>query len=435
MAETAVGAAAGPQAGATLAVHELSYVQEGDDVVVGRLETGAYAVFPADGAELLKRLADGLPLDEAEAWFEATFDEPVDVEDFVDTLRDLGFLREDQIADAAGTDAGAAGAAGADRDGTAGDSARRQAAPRYQRTGRAAFSPVAWAGYAAVLAAWLVVVARHTDLVPAASQIFFVKSLLVVQSTITFGQIPLILLHEGFHMLAGRRLGLPSRLRLSNRMTYIVAETQINGLMSVPRRKRYLPFLSGMLCDALVLAASGLVAQAARNDDGSFSLTSKVCLALGFTVAVRILWQFQLYLRTDLFYVVATAMKTYDLHDASKAILKNRVWRLLRLRHRVVDEGQWTERDRKVGVYYGPFLVIGVCTFLTVTAISSIPVSVRYFGIVGDNIASGGFDRQFWDSAISLCLNIAQFGTLIYLSRRKRKERLRSLAQQSGSEG
>ncbi|HEY5832356.1 hypothetical protein [Streptomyces sp.] len=402
----------------TLAVHELSFVAEGDDVVVGRLDTGSYAVFPADGAELLKRLADGLPLREAAEWYESTFSEPVDVDDFVSTLRELGFVRENAD-DAPGGEQPAGPAQ----------------PPRFKGLGRAVFSPLAWAAYAGVVVAWLVVLARHSDLVPTASQFFFVKSLVIVQVVITFGQIPLILLHEGFHILAGRRLGLPSRLRLSNRLTYIVAETQINGLMSVERRKRYLPFLSGMVCDLVVLGVLGLIAQAARNSDGGFSLTSKVCLAFGFTVTLRFLWQFQLYLRTDLFYVVATALKTYDLHDASKAILKNRIWRLLRLRHRIVDEEQWTERDRKVGVYYGPFLILGVCTFIALTVFASIPVSVRYFTIAAEAIGSGDIDAHFWDSVVSLCFNVAQVVTLVILSRGKRKERSRFVPRLSGSEG
>ncbi|NUP41696.1 MAG: hypothetical protein HOY76_32920 [Streptomyces sp.] len=389
----------------TLAVHELSFVAEGEDVVVGRMDTGSYAVFPADGAELLKRLAAGLPLEEAAEWYEATFSEPVDVDDFVGTLRELGFLREP-------AESGPE---------VAEEPAAAPARVRYQRLGRLVFSPAAWVLYAAAAVTWLALIARHGDLAPKASQIFFVKSLLIVQVVITFGQVPLILAHEGFHVLAGRRLGLPTRLRLSNRLTYIVAETQINGLMSVQRRRRYVPFLSGMVCDVVVLALLDLTAQLARHDDGGLSRTSKVCLALAFTVALRIVWQFQLYLRTDLFFVVATAMKTYDLHDASKTMMKNRIWRLLRVRHRIVDESQWTERDRKVGAYYGPFLVLGVCAFVAVTVYASIPVGIRYFTIAGEAVGAGHVDAHFWDSVVSLGFNAAQVAALVVLARRKRR--------------
>ncbi|WP_157537698.1 PqqD family protein [Kitasatospora azatica] len=381
----------------------MSFVSEGDEVVVGRLDTGSYAVFPSDGAELLKRLTEGMPLDEAAAWYEETFDEPVDVEDFVATLHELGFVRESDGAPLT------------------------PAAPvRLRGLGRAAFSPVAWACYLAVLVAWLTAVAIHRELRPAPSQIFFVRSLLVVQLVITFGQVPLLLAHEGFHILAGRRLGLPTKLRLSNRLTYIVAETQTNGLMSVDRRKRYLPFLAGMVCDGVVLGTLGLIAAADRHGDGSFSLTGRLCLALAFTVVMRILWQFQLYLRTDLYYVFATALRCYDLHDASKALLKNRIWRLLRRPERQVDEGQWTEQDRRVGTFYGPFIVLGFCVLAAITIFASIPVTVSYFRIAAHAIGSGRVDARFWDSLLSLCLNAAQTVALVVLSRRKRREQRRA---------
>ncbi|RAG81751.1 hypothetical protein DN069_31095 [Streptacidiphilus pinicola] len=378
----------------------MSYVPEGDDeVLVGRLDTGSYAVFPADGAQLLRRLSEGMALDEAAAWYEATFDEPVDLDDFVATIRELGFVRT------GGTDETEAAAA----------------PPRFRRTARAVFSPAAWLGYLAVVVLWAFAVARHSDLRPAASQIFFVKSLLVVQLVITFGQVPLLLAHEGFHILAGRRLGLPTKLRLSNRLTYIVAETQTNGLMSVERRKRYLPFLAGMLCDLVVLALLDLIATSTRDSGGGLSLTGRVCLALGFTVVMRILWQFQLYLRTDLYYVFATALHCYDLHDASKAVLRNRVWRLLRRPQRQVDVSRWSEQDRRVGTFYGPFILLGFCVLAAITVFASIPVTVGYVRIAAHALGSGRVDAHFWDSLLSLVLNAGQLTALIVLARRKRR--------------
>ena len=60
-----------------LKLHDLSFVNEGAEVVVGRLSTGSYAVFPADGAELLRRIGEGMPLGQASAWYEGSFGEPV----------------------------------------------------------------------------------------------------------------------------------------------------------------------------------------------------------------------------------------------------------------------------------------------------------------------------------------------------------------------
>jgi hypothetical protein len=379
-----------------LKLHDLSFVTEGDEVVVGRLDTGSYAVFPADGAELLHRIGEGMPLSLASAWYEGNFGEPVDVEEFATTLADLGFVREP----------------GAERD---------PVRPvRLRRLGRVAFSPAAWACYAVIVTIWLLAASRTSAILPHPSQIFFTGSLVLVQTAIVFGQVPLLFLHEGFHVLAGRRLGLPTRMGISNRLTYIVFETELNGLKSVPRRARYLPFLAGLVCDGLVFCSLGLTAELTRQGNGSFSLAGRLCLALAFTVVMRMAWQFQLYLRTDLYYVFATALSCHDLHEASTALLRNRIWRALGRAHRVVDEQQWTEHDRTVGAFYGPFVVMGALVMVLITVFGSFPVIFQYFATIARYLADGPLNAHFWDGLVSLSFNVAQIVALIVLARRKR---------------
>lgn len=381
-----------------LAFHSLSFVAEGDEVVVGRIDTGSFAVLPADGAELLRRMSDGMSAEAAAEWYEQTYLELVDIDEFIETLDELGFLRVEG----------------------AGPVAQRKL--RLRGLARVLFSPVAGVSYVALLVVWLVTLAHHQDLRPASSQIFFGSSLLVIQLVITFGQIPLLFLHEGAHIMAGQRLGLASRLNVSNRLLYVVFETQLNGLRSVSPRRRYLPFLAGIITDFLVLAAFDLAAQLTRDPDGSLSPTGRVCMALAFTVVMRIAWQFQLYLRTDLYYVFATALNCFDLHDASKALLMNRIRRLLGRTDKLVDEQQWTEHDRRVGNWYGPFLVLGVVTSLSILVFGSAPIIGQYFSMIWRNLSDGDFDGAFWDSTLSLMINLAQLVTLIFLSRRKRRQ-------------
>src|SRR4051812_32966731 len=74
-------------------LHYLTFVDEGDEVLVGRPDTEAYAVLPADGAQLLRRLRDH-SVPEAVAWYEQAYQETPDIESFLEDLRDLGFIRE-----------------------------------------------------------------------------------------------------------------------------------------------------------------------------------------------------------------------------------------------------------------------------------------------------------------------------------------------------
>ena len=245
--------------------------------------------------------------------------------------------------------------------------------------------------------------------------------MLLVQATLFLSQIPLLFLHEGFHVLAGQRIGLHSKLNVSNRYGYLVFETQTNGLLSVPRKKRYLPFLAGMLLDVTMVGLLVLAADLTRHGDGSLSLLGKACLGVGFSVVLRIAWQFQLYLQTDLYYVFSTALNCHDLHVASMSLLKNRIWRRLGRRDKLVDEDQWTARDRKVGSWYGFLLVFGLLAAIVLTAVGSLPIAISYVQTAYRHLMTGDLNPKFWDAVLSLSINTVELGAVFFLSRRKRR--------------
>jgi len=113
-----------------LDLYPLTFLEEGEaedeEVTVGCAEADSYAVLPADGAALLRQLAAGLSLDQAAEWYQDTYGEPADIPGFAQAVTELGFLRPD----------GADGLA-------PGGGARTGSGPvRWQRLGRAVFSPV-----------------------------------------------------------------------------------------------------------------------------------------------------------------------------------------------------------------------------------------------------------------------------------------------------
>ena len=215
----------GPTTGPTTGVRlqPLTYVHEGDEVLVGRPDTGSYGVFPPEGADLLRSLEAGATLESAaRQWHERT-GQTLDMTDFLGIIEDLGFVvGEDDV---------------------------RAEPPqiRWQRLARAVFSQAAWLMYAAAVAGGLTAMVLDRDVRPGYGNIFFTSHIAFIPVALALSQIPLLLLHEAFHALAARRLGLPSTLRIGRRFYYLVAETRLDSLYSVPRRRRYLPFLAGSL--------------------------------------------------------------------------------------------------------------------------------------------------------------------------------------------
>jgi hypothetical protein len=387
---------------AALRFHPLAVLEEDGQVVIGRTDIDSYGRFPSEGAALLDQLRAGRRPADAAEWFRTTYGDAVDVGAFVSTLRELGFLRDD---------AGAIPSA--------------EPRVRWQRLGRAAFSPAAWVGYVALLAGAIAATGRDRGLVPDPGDVLFSDYRIVVLATVFFGQVPLVLVHEAFHVLAARRLGLHSSIRVSHRLYFVVFETVLDGMAVVPRRRRYLPILAGMLADVLVIASLTLVAALAGAAGSGGAFVRGACLALAFTTLLRLGWQFCVFMRTDVYYLLTTATGCPDLHATARRLVANRLNALLDRRERIVDEGLWDPRERRIARWYAPLLVTGYATALVVlvAVIGPLAWEVLAGAVHAVFLADGPQPARFWDSVAVLAVNAVQLGAAATLAMRERSRR------------
>lgn len=391
-----------PDLGRPLRLYPLVYLPDGDEVTVGRRDIDSYAVLPPDGAALVRKMEEGLSPNDAARWYEAEYGEPVDVADVVGALHELEFVQ------------------------AVGDDLPQTREIRWQRTGRALFSTPAWILYGGVTVWALALMVLHADVRPTYRNIFYIEYYSVIQATLFVAALPLLLLHESFHALAGRRLGLPSSLSVGRRLYFIVLETSMDGLVSVPRRQRYLPILAGIMVDLVVVAVLTVAADLTRQPDGALSLGGRFCLAVAFATLLRVAWQFSFFLRTDLYVLVSTALGCVDLHTTAKQAVANRFHRLLRRHHRLHDESAWHPVDRKVARWYSWFVLVGYAASLTTFALALAPVTYFMFrGVflrfLGD---SGATSLQLLDSSVFLAFSlipIAVYGLLALRDRRRER--------------
>lgn len=377
-----------------LPFHFLTFLEDGDEVTVGRPDIESYCVLPVDGAALLRRLVDGLPPAGAAAWYAAEYGEPVDLDEFIEILEEFEFIASSE------------------------DARAIEPVVRWRRLGGTVFSPAAWAVYAAVAIVAVVVMTRDADFAPHYRNLFFTDSLVLLQLGIFFGQMPLILVHEAAHALAGRRLGLNSSLRIGRRFYFLVFETSLDGLVTVPRRRRYLPILAGVLADGLVISALTIVAALA----GADSPAGRVCLAFAFVTVLRMVWQCYLFLRTDLYYLTTTVLGCDDLQAAAGALLRNRVNRLLGRRDRLVDETAFPARDRAVARWYSWLVVAGYGFLVGTLVLAVIPAMLTMLGIVVDRLQGDPTALGLLDALVFLVLSVGQFvfaGVLAHRNRRR----------------
>ena len=304
---------------------------------------------------------------------------------------------------------------------------------RWQRLGAAVFSRPAWAAFLVLIGWAALATLRAPDLRPSYHQVFFTGSLTIVELTAALVQIPGIMLHEAAHVLAGRRIGLQSRLSVGRRFNFVVFETSLRGLVAVPRRQRYLPILAGPLLDLLLIAGLTLFADASRLADGRLSAAGRLCLAISFTTLLRLVWQLYLHLRTDGYFLFSTVLGCFDLHNVAWLTLRNRVYRWLRLTDRVLDESAWHPVDRRAARWYSLLLVVGYALSGATLALAVVPTAYTFLSGVLARLVEGGPDAgpAHLDAAVFLALNLAQFvaiGVLAVRDHMRRRQAPRALA-------
>jgi hypothetical protein len=383
-----------------LRFHALTFLEDRGEVVVGRSDIDSYGVFPPDGAALVRELAAGRAPETAAAWYAETYSERVDIDQFVATLRELRLVCDDEEQPAA----------------------TGSTEVRWQRLSRALFSTPAWACYGALVAAAIAACVAERDVLPSEESVLFTDYLVVIELSVLACQFVLMAFHESFHVLAGRRLGIRTSVALSHRFFFFVFETNLDGLAVVPRAKRYLPILAGLLADLLVVCAMTVTAYLTRTSAGDITLVGALCLALAFTTLLRMAWQFYLFLRTDIYVLICTMAGCNDLHNCARGVLANKVNKLLGRHDRLRDENQWHPTDRKVARWYLPLLVLGYAAVSAMLLRFVLPIAWTFVSTAVERVLDGETATgEFWDSALLLTLTITQLAIAGAVALRQRR--------------
>jgi putative peptide zinc metalloprotease protein len=232
--------------------------------------------------------------------------EAVDVDDFVDQLTDIGFVyREDSSPNPL--------------------KAPEQVAVRTfnidPRLARAIFSlPVLGCYLAVVLYALSAAVVNPALRInPDALYIETQRTLLLL---IVLG-LSLIqtVAHELGHMIAAARQGIKSRYGVGTRMWTIVAESDLTGILALPKSKRYLPMLAGLLVDILCLSLFTIVLDVLLQLHVN-PFTTQVVQVMALETAVAMAWQFNVFIKTDIYFVLCNYFSYPDLDLDARAYLR-----------------------------------------------------------------------------------------------------------------
>jgi putative peptide zinc metalloprotease protein len=285
-----VTAAQKPASGAAGRYASLTVVRDGDGYVLGSQHSPDFVAVPEIGGQVALWLRAGASIDECGRRAAELVGEPVDVAGFLDGLVQAGLLT-------------AAAGASPDPHSPAGIGARKAAA------GRVLFGRAGLVIQGLLIAAAIVAMISRPQVRPTYADAIATSVPLISIVIIAVLSMALGLAHEFAHVLAAWSAGVSSRVSISRRMIFIVYQTDLTRLWSVPRRSRIVPLLAGLAFDGATVGV--LVGLELTVLGGAPPLVTHLIRAAVFLDVSAIAFQFLIFMRTDVYalFVLATGCK------------------------------------------------------------------------------------------------------------------------------
>jgi len=396
---------------------------EGEDVIIGVAGRGVFLAVPPVAVELLEYFAAGKSVGEVSDLYQQKYGETLDVEDFLGLLQSKGIVSLESDKAVIKADSGVT-------------ESRQKAKPvRYhfqnfpQSLARRIFSRPVLACCFVVIALAIAAMVRDPSLIARASDFFFPRDRALSWIIFTIIAYASILVHEMGHLVAARAVGVSSRMGISNRLWYLVAETDLTGLWGVPKGQRYLPLLAGMLIDTVSSALLILLLFARGQHWLSFSMFMvRLVRAMILSYWLRIVWQFFLFVRTDIYFVIVNFFNCRNLLKDTENYLRNLTARVIP-RIKPVDQSGIPAAERKVIRAYAVVWVLGRIMAFGILFAVTVPVAYSYIRALTSAFRAG-YSANPYNFVDSFVLSVSFLipviiGFVMWIDSIIRRERIR----------
>ncbi|MGV9248913.1 site-2 protease family protein [Streptomyces sp. NPDC003710] len=290
-----------------LVLHTLAARPEDNEWIIGRMESGTFVAVSEAAHDAIQLLANGMTPARAQAALRDVYGQDLDLLGFAQMLAELGLV--------------------AAVDGTAvyNPLPRPTFAWITPRRARWSLSPLIPLILALLLVGAAAAVAHTPALWPTYRDLFWSHySSLNIAAMFGIGW-SILLVHELGHLLVARATGVPARMSLGTRLHFLVAQTDISGIELASRRHRLTAYLAGVAVNLAVAAVSLLAAAATPVGTPTTHLLS----AITVMALIPIPFQFMVFMRTDIYFVLQDLTGCRDLYGDGRAYVRYRVRRLL----------------------------------------------------------------------------------------------------------
>lgn len=345
--ESTLGVRFAPES--TVVVRPYLQRQEGQETIIGDPDRGVFLAIPAEGKEILDDLAAGRTVAQTVRRFEEKHQQLPDIDGFLGVLAAEGFLGEQADPPAAITGHG--------------HTHGHHLSLNWIPVRAAAFltSGPMLLVYLAIVVLGLGLFLSDPSALPGSDALRFHGGNYALLLVIAFAAAVVgTTVHELAHAVVARAARLPVTLAMGNLLYVMVAQTNITGIQLASKGRRYLAVVAGTIAD--LVSASLLFAVIYANHRGAIALPHQVGLLLDgvlYTYLLRGFAQLFFYVRTDFYYLAATAFNCKNLLVDTETLLKNVVRRLVGRGHLVVDQSHIPPRERAAIRGYAVIYIIG----------------------------------------------------------------------------
>ena len=350
---------------------------------MGRKEIGSFITLPEIGIKAIQLLRTGLTIKESRDQLEKECGEEVELEEFVETLIDVGFIQkiDDQVIE------------------TEHEEIHAYFQNLKQEHAQLLFSKVAYFLYAAVILTGGVILVFHPEFFPSFRDFMYTDSYtIVLLTTFVLGWI-FVFKHEFYHLAAAKSLGLDAQFRISHRLYFVVAETDVTSVWTLPRKKRYRVYFAGILSDLVTISLFIIILWGFSNSD---HITLKLLQTMVLMQSISLVWQCLFFMQTDVYYIITNYFNCKNLFGDTLSFLSNllnRIWH--RFPHN--DLSAVPEREMRIVKGYSVFFVLGNVAAVGILLFYIIPEvgkvlfkvtgevktsydSIAFLGILGINV-------------------------------------------------
>jgi hypothetical protein len=362
--------------------------RDGDSWVIGRIDTGDFAVIPPVAQRAIALLSEGRTIGEVAGVLRQETGRVIAVTDFVVELDGLGFLTA------------------IDGQACNGPGPARPSLPwlRPQHLRWLLHPALPWLVLGIIVAAAAMVI-THPALLPQYHDLVWSRhSGLVLAGNAALGW-TLAWLHELGHLTTARAAGVPARLGLSTRLQFLAAQTDVSGVWAAPRRTRLTVYLAGMAVNLTAAAVCILAIGLARPNGLAHHLLAAAALESVLLLPVELL----IFMRTDVYFLIQDLAGCANLYADGSARIRYLARRMQHAARRTSSVPRDPARDlppreRRAVRAYSWLLLCGTTSTIAAAVVFAGPAAITLLAhAIGETASSSPVDKSDGAAAIIVC--------------------------------